>query len=80
MSKNIARKLSLALTLLLLTASTGRAFAQTDVPCSTDPNADPNTPCVVTSGDPEPQVVTSGDPEPQIVVGNLTLIKLLHLS
>ena len=73
MTRYANRKFTIALTLMLLTASAGRAFAQSD--CTTDPSS-----CVVTGTDPEPQVVTHTNPAPGIVVGNLILIIMADVA
>ena len=83
MSKYSARKSTLAITLMLLLAPVGRAFADD---CTTDPTI----PCVVGGGSPEPQVVSgtgSDSPTvpqpksaPQIVIGDLALIAVLQMT
>ena len=83
MSRYVARKFTLALSLLLLIAPATRAFAY-DCP----PN--PAIPCVVGGGNPDPQVVVSPLPSspvvtgakssPQIVLGDLRLIAVLEME
>jgi hypothetical protein len=51
--KQSARYLTLALTLVALTATVRPAHAQSDDPCT-----DPTTPCVVGGVDPQPNVMT----------------------
>jgi hypothetical protein len=85
MSRKAIRKSTLAVTLMLLVVSAGRAFAQPD-DCTTNPNI----PCVVGSTIPDPQVmrgpvpdpqvVNGTQPVPQIVVGDLRLINLLPMA
>jgi hypothetical protein len=50
MTKNVARKVTLALTLVVLTASAGKAIAQSTTP-------PPSTPSIVTGTDPAPDYV-----------------------
>jgi hypothetical protein len=83
MFSNITRKFAFALTLMLLAASAGRAFADD---CTTNPNipcvvggSSPD-PQVVGGGNPDPQVVTGTQPGPQIVMGDLRLINLLQME
>ena len=61
MFKRSARYLTLALTLVALTATVRTAHAQSTAPCT-----DPSTGCVVTGTDPQPtgSVVTGTDPQP----------------
>jgi hypothetical protein len=82
MSRYSARKSTLAITLMLLVAPAGRAFADD---CTTNPTI----PCVVGGGSPEPQVVSTGSdsptvpqpkPAPQIVIGDLALIAVLQMT
>jgi hypothetical protein len=83
MSSHIARKFTFALTLMLLIAPAGRAFADD---CTTDPNI----PCVVGGSSPDPQVVGGSSPDPQVVtgtqsgpqiiMGDLRLINLLQME
>jgi hypothetical protein len=83
MSRYSAHKSTLAITLMLLFAPVGRAFADD---CTTDPTI----PCVVSGTNPDPQVVsgTGSDsptaphpkPAPQIVIGDLALIALLQMT
>jgi hypothetical protein len=70
---HIARKFTLALTLMLLIAPAGRAFAYD---CPTDPTV----PCVVTGTNPDPQVVTGTNPDPQVIVGDMSLIMMLQMA
>jgi hypothetical protein len=83
MPRHIARRWTLALTLMLLIAPAGRAFADD---CTTDPNSS----CVVTGTNPDPQVNSGAapvpkrgtlpTPAPQIVIGDLSLIAMLAMA
>jgi hypothetical protein len=65
MSKHVARKATLALTLMLAAVMSGRASAQ-PLDCATDHTS---AVCVVGGTNPEPQVVGGTNPEPQVVSG-----------
>jgi hypothetical protein len=65
MSKHVARKTTLALTLMLAAVMAGRASAQ-PLDCATDPTS---AACVVGGTNPEPQVVGGTNPEPQVMSG-----------
>lgn len=76
MVKHAAHNLVLALTLLALTVSAGRAFAQSTTTSPTGPAPSPSS---VTGTDPEPQSVTGTDPEPQSTTV-LVILQILLLS
>jgi hypothetical protein len=74
MFKYATRKLTLALTLMLLAASVGRAVAATADPA-------PSTPPTVTAPQtPAPNGVTGGDPEPIEPDVVQLILSLLHLT
>jgi len=70
MLKNASRKLTLALTLVVLTAAAGKAIAQ-----STTPPPPPPPPTTA----PTPSSVTGTNPEPQDDVVHAVLV-FLHLA
>jgi hypothetical protein len=67
MIRNTTCKLTLALTLAILTGSAGNAFAQ---------SIGSSSPTVVTGTDPEPAVVTGTDPEPDYMQLILSVLSL----